>query len=301
MTNGNILIVDDDPVLRELIERLLGKQGYLVDTASTAEEALKHLQSQSADLILTDLQMPGMDGLTLLDKIKERSSQTPVVMVTAHGSMEIVVQALRRGASDFVTKPFKSDELITIVAREVSRKQEKDPVGTAYGISSHITEEQFDHIDRLLAELRAQTNARCVLLLEGNGYTIDAKGIIEDLNVSALSALVAGQEAATSSIASLIGEGDAFRLNYHEGDRYSIYSAQVVTGVFLLTIFGQEAKSGMVLYFTKQMLPELKDILKEAEEATPPATVAQTQSGGYEFDDHMLNAIDEQFNDLWAE
>lgn len=299
--NGYILVVDDDPVLCELMERLLIKQNYQVDIARNAKEALDKLEHRSFDLIITDLQMPGMDGLSLLDKIKERTHNTPVIMVTAHGSMEIVIQALRRGANDFVNKPFQAEELINIVNREVARKQEQDPVGTNENLNLDITEDQLDIIDRQLAELRAQTSARCVLLLEGNGYAIDAKGVIEEINLPALSALVAGEAAATSSIANLIGEGDTFQLNYHEGERYSIYSAQVVRSIFLLTIFGQEAKSGMVLYYTKQVLSQLRPILEEAQKSASHAT-APTRSGNQtlqQLDQDMLSAIDEQFDDLW--
>ncbi|MCX7680866.1 MAG: response regulator [Anaerolineae bacterium] len=272
---GSILVVDDDPTLRAGLKRILGSRGYAVETAGTAEEALVMLAHGPFDLVLTDLQMPGMDGMALLGEIKRRLPHTPVVMITAYGSMETVIQALRGGVSDFVTKPFRPDELVNIVEREIARQARK-PVTAPPVVGLQLSVPQLEEISNLLAGLRAEIAARCVLLIEGTGHLIDAKGIIEDLNVAALATLVAGDFAATAGIASLIGEEDAFRLNYHEGERYSVYSAQVAPQVFLVIIFGPEIKLGSVLYYSKSTLARLREIIAEAPPA-PPAPVAPVQ------------------------
>lgn len=328
MGKANILVVDDDPAIREGLRRILTARQYDVDTASTAEEALLILPEKPFDLVLTDLQMPGMDGLTLLDEIKRRSPQTPVVMITAHAMTDIVIQALRRGVSDFVTKPYKPDELLIIVEREAGRRKQAEaaavPSAAPPVLGRQLTPRQLDEIDALMAELRVETGARCVLMVEGTGHVIDAKGIIEDLNVSALAALVAGDLAATAGIASIIGEGAAFRLNYHEGERYSVYSAHLTPDVFLLIVVGQEVKSGMVLYATRHTLPRLKEILEQSPVAPLPAmaaapaapqyapaeaeltaepgelfTLDQVLSAGLLGDD-ALASLDEQFKSLWG-
>ncbi len=269
---GNILVVDDDATVRSGLNRILDAQGYAVETASTASEALEMLSHHPFDLVLTDLQMPGMDGLELLGEIKGRTSNMPVVMITGHGSMDTVIQALRRGVSDFVNKPFHPDDILNIVDREVAlhRQETPDRAPSVFGLQ--LSPQQLDEIDRLLAQLRAEVGARCVLLIEGTGHLIDAKGIIEDLNVSALATLVAGDFAATAGIASLIGEEDSFRLNYHEGDQYSVYSAQIAPDVFLLVLFGQEIKLGSVLYYAKNILPQLEEVVTQAAPPTPTPT-----------------------------
>ncbi|MBN1878380.1 MAG: sigma-54-dependent Fis family transcriptional regulator [Anaerolineae bacterium] len=264
MDKGTILIVDDDPAVLKGLYRILSRQEYTVEGASTAEAALDVLRRQRFDLVITDLQMPGMDGLTLLSEIKKRSKHTPVVMLTGHGSMETAVAALRRGVSDFITKPYQPDELLNIVQREVTRYRQSMPPGMEASLGLQLTEEQADEIDILLASLRAEVNARCVLLIEGNGSVLSVKGVIEDMNISALGALVAGDFAATASIASLIGEEDAFKLNFHEGAQYSIYSGQVVSGIYLLIVFSPDVRLGAVLYYTKDTLAKLKLIVEKA-------------------------------------
>ncbi len=326
MAKANVLVVDDDPAIRDSLRRILTAQQYEVDTAGTAEEALMALPEKPFDVVLTDLQMPGMDGLTLLDEIKRRSPETPVVMITAHAMTDVVIQALRRGVSDFVTKPYKPDELLIIVEREAGRRKQLQAAAPAVAppaLGRQLSPRQLDEIDSLMAELRVETGARCVLMVEGSGHVIDAKGVIEDLNVSALAALVAGDLAATAGIASLIGEGTAFRLNYHEGERYSVYLAHLTPDVFLLIVVSQEVKSGMVLYATRHTIPRLKGILEQAPVASAPVitpapaaadyapseaeltagpdelfTLDQVLSSGL-LDDDALTALDEQFKSLW--
>lgn len=315
--NEVVLVVDDDPVVRESLQRLLGKRGYAVETAGTAEEALLLLEQKLFALVITDWQMPGMDGLALLRRVKERSPHTPVVMITAYGSTETVIQALRGGVSDFVLKPYRPEELLQIVEREVARHRQAVPAGLTSGIGARLSREQLDELDILLAQLRLEVGARCVLLVEGNGYVIATKGYIEDLNVSALAALVAGDFAATAGIATLLGEDGSFRLNYHEGERYSAYSAQVTPEVFLLIIFGPDTRLGVVLHFARQAVPQLREVIartppppSEISEAGPPEGPAPPeergrlytleeirQSGLLEAD--VLAALDAQFGRLW--
>jgi len=280
-SKGTILVVDDDLLIRKGLLRMLSQQGYEVEEAEDAEAAQKLLPQRFFDLVITDLQMPGQDGLTLLREIKSRFPQMPVVMLTAYGSMDVVVQALRGGASDFLTKPYKPDELFNIVAREVSRHRQSLPPGVQEGLGLQFSAEALDEIEQLLLNLRVEINARSVLLIAGNGSVITAKGVVEDINISALGALVAGDFAATAGIASLIGEEEAFKLNFHEGAQYSIYSGQVVPGIYLLVIFTQDIRLGAVLFYTKETLAKLRPLVETAlirsaptVEVAAPAVVA---------------------------
>lgn len=324
----SILVVDDEQDVREGLRRILTRHGYHTQTAATAEEALIVMDDDPFDLVLTDLQMPGMDGLDLLKRVKQRAPQIPVVIITAYGTTDVVIQALRQGVSDFITKPFRPSELLGILERELARQEAVDPAEPVDDapLGLQLSSRQLDEIDGLLAELRAEVVARCILLIESTGHLIDAKGVIDDLNVSALATLVAGDFAATSSIASLIGEDDAFRLNYHEGEYYSVYSAHVAPEVFLLIIFSQDVKLGSVLYYAKQHLPRLQTIIdrgmakpKAPQQEEPPAPEAQLQDVApspesepgelYSFDeimnsglleDGVLDKLDKQFESLWA-
>lgn len=274
---ARILVVDDDDLARMGVQRVLSREGYAVMEAASAEQALERLRQQRFDLVITDLQMPGMDGFELLQALKQRGSQLPVVMLTGHGSMETVLQALRHGVNDFLTKPYQPEELLAIVAREVARYRKSLPPGADATLGLRLPAADLERLDQLLAELRAEVNARCVLLVEGNGSVITSKGALQEINVGALAALVAGDFAATAGIASLIGESDAFKLNYHEGETYSVYSAQIIPGVFLLIIFSQDIKLGAVMYYARHTLEKSQVILEHlAGPALPPAEVPFT-------------------------
>ncbi|HOU12851.1 MAG TPA: response regulator [Anaerolineae bacterium] len=278
-SKGTVLVVDDDLLIRSGLQRILSREGYEVEEAESAEAAQKLFPRRFFDLVITDLQMPGQDGLALLRDLKGRSPHTPVVMLTAHGSMDVVVNALRSGASDFLTKPYKPAELLSIVAREVTRHRQSLPPGMEDALGLQLSAEASDAIDDLLLNLRVEINARGVLIIEGNGSVVAAKGAIEDLNISALGALVAGSFAATAGIASLIGEDSAFRLNFHEGEQYSIYSGQIVPGVFLVVIFGQDTRLGAVVYYTKDTLAKLRPLVESAvvKPVTPPVRPAPAE------------------------
>jgi DNA-binding response OmpR family regulator len=272
---GTILVVDDDMLVRKSVGRILSGRGYAVQTASSAAEAKQVLGRRFYDLVITDLEMPGEDGMALLAHVKRRLPDTGVVMLTGHGSKDVVIEALRRGVDDFLEKPYKPNELINVVEREVARSRRSAPPGMDAGLGVQLAVEQFDEIERMLAELRAEANARSVFVVQGNGSVIAAKGAVKDLNISALAALVAGDFAATAEIASLIGEERAFKLNYHEGAQYSVYSAQIVPGVFLLVIFSPDIKLGVVMYYTNTILEKLQAVFKDAVTSPPESRPAR--------------------------
>ena len=115
-----ILVVDDELSMREFLKILLEKEGYEVSTASEANSAIELIKNQNFDLVISDIKMPGMGGLTLLEKIKEINSALPVIMITAFASPDNAVTAMRSGAFDYITKPFKVDEIIKIIKSAIS-------------------------------------------------------------------------------------------------------------------------------------------------------------------------------------
>src|SRR5436305_10455197 len=111
MAADSVLVVDDDVAIGKVLVALLVQRGLEAVHVASAEEALKSLDARPFDLVLSDVRMPGMDGLALLDRVKERNEGMPVVLITAHGSVALAVDAMKRGAADFVQKPFDKDEI----------------------------------------------------------------------------------------------------------------------------------------------------------------------------------------------
>ncbi len=116
---GSILVVDDDADMRELAYDMLKDRGHQVTVAGSGEEALKRLAEEDHAVVLTDLRMKGMEGLELLAQIKRTYPNINVILMTAFGSVETAVEAMKHGASDYLVKPIKKDELVRVIERVV--------------------------------------------------------------------------------------------------------------------------------------------------------------------------------------
>jgi len=123
---GNILIVDDELSMREFLAILLEKEGYKTLSASDGKAALSQLAAAPVDLIISDIRMPGMGGLDLLAAAKKIDNNLPVVMITAYASPDDAVTAMKNGAYDYITKPFKLDEIRNVVTGAISRQKTTD-------------------------------------------------------------------------------------------------------------------------------------------------------------------------------
>jgi DNA-binding NtrC family response regulator len=145
-----ILIVDDEPFNLDLLEQELADRGYAIERARDGAEALRKMESAAPDLVLLDYMMPGMNGLDVLQGIRDGERDVPVVMITAHGSIEIAVQAMKLGAYDFVLKPFEPDHIALTIQRALDHGRLKR--GAAI-----IAEEQ-DERYRLIAGKSALMN-----------------------------------------------------------------------------------------------------------------------------------------------
>jgi DNA-binding NtrC family response regulator len=141
-----VLVVDDDDAVRETIAETLEEEGFGVQTASGAESALAALARTRPDVVLSDIRMPGMDGLELLDLLRARAPDVDVLLMTAYEDMPTVARAMRDGAFDFLVKPLRPDRLLEVLARVASdrlaRTRSVRPVGTAddagYGLDTLI-------------------------------------------------------------------------------------------------------------------------------------------------------------------
>src|SRR5579863_3635348 len=178
-----ILVVDDEEKLRRVIELHLISAGYDVDKAGSAEEALKLVDR--ADMVITDLRLPSMDGLKLLALIRRQNAQSPVVVMTAYGTVENAVEAMKSGATDFLLKPFSLDHLTAVVQKALEyralrdeNRQLKEELGRRYEFDnikgrSPAMQEIFSTIERV-----APTRATVLLAGEsGVGKDLIARAI----------------------------------------------------------------------------------------------------------------------------
>ena len=120
---GSILVIDDEEIMREILEALLTREGYDVRLAADGTEGLDLARAGSFDAAVVDVMMPGLDGIATLDELKKIDEELPVLMVTAFASVENAIAAMKRGAFDYITKPFKNDEVLIVVRNAVERRR----------------------------------------------------------------------------------------------------------------------------------------------------------------------------------
>ncbi|MDR2350586.1 MAG: sigma-54 dependent transcriptional regulator [Deltaproteobacteria bacterium] len=184
--NEVILIVDDEPNYQLVIGQMLLAEGYEVLSAGSGDEAYKiFLDHPETGLVLTDMTMPNGNGIELLEKVKALRPEVPVVMLTAHGTVELAVKAMKRGASDYLTKPYKNDELTKTVsiALEVSRlarqnKELKEELVKRHGFHSLVGKSKAMRELYQLLEKVSPTRANVLITGEsGTGKELVARAI----------------------------------------------------------------------------------------------------------------------------
>ena len=120
---GLILVIDDEEIMREILDTLLTREGYEVRLAANAAEGLEHARSMSFDAAIVDMMMPGMDGISTLEELKKVDDDLPVLMITAFASVENAISAMKRGAFDYITKPFKNDEVLVVLRNALAQRR----------------------------------------------------------------------------------------------------------------------------------------------------------------------------------
>jgi two-component system response regulator PilR (NtrC family) len=120
---ASILVIDDEEIMREILETLLTREGYQVRLAASGEEGLELARSSPFDAAIVDVMMPGLDGIATLHELRKMDDDLPVLMITAFASVETAIAAMKMGAFDYITKPFKNDEVLVVVRNAVERRQ----------------------------------------------------------------------------------------------------------------------------------------------------------------------------------
>jgi DNA-binding NtrC family response regulator len=120
---GTVLVVDDEEIMREILETLLTREGYDVRLASSGTEGLELARALPFDAAIVDIMMPGLDGIATLDELKRIDEDLAVIIITAYASVESAISAMKSGAFDYITKPFKNDEVIVVVRNAMERRR----------------------------------------------------------------------------------------------------------------------------------------------------------------------------------
>ncbi len=173
---GIIHIIDDEPIIHEVLGELLTSEGYTVELSSNGEEALKKQPEFEFDLILLDLLMPGMDGITVLKKLKKIDPSAVIIIITAYASVESAIEAMKIGAFDYIQKPFKHDELLLTIQRAISHKKLheenvrlKDELKKKFRFENIIGKSQV--MQDVFELIKASAPTRSTILVQGESGT----------------------------------------------------------------------------------------------------------------------------------
>jgi len=284
-----ILIVDDE----ESVVFFLGENlaelgpGYHVETARSGEEALTKIAQQPFDLVITDLRMPGVDGLELLESIRATDPKTRLILMTAYGSDRVEAEARRLKVYRYITKPFKIEDLV-----DAARQALGDMALSSKGILI-LSDERFEALSRRLSDLRVEISAQCIILADVMGQLITEVGITDGVDVNMLISLIGGGFTTTFEMARYLGQTQALNLNYQEGDRYDVYSSNVGDNLFLAILYSKDAQTsriGTVWLYTKRAIKDLLEITA-AVEVAPPDQVLDSDFG---------TLLSDSLNALWG-
>jgi DNA-binding NtrC family response regulator len=182
-----ILVVEDEAKMRRLLELQLGEEGFVVHSAADAETGLQLLVREKPDLVVTDLRLPGMSGLEFLQAVKRVNAALPVVVMTAYGTVESAVEAMKVGASDYVTKPFSLAELVLVIRKELDshrlreeNRSLREALGRRYAYDNIVAQSEKMQTVLALVERVAPTNSTVLLGGEsGVGKDLIARAIHE--------------------------------------------------------------------------------------------------------------------------
>jgi two-component system, NtrC family, response regulator PilR len=180
-----ILIVEDEDLMRELLTKILANEQYRIFQASSGEEALRLLQDQTFDLVLTDLRLKGMNGLQLLSEVRAFDPEIVVIVMTAYASVETAVEAMRKGAYDYITKPFINEEIRVMLRRALNQRHLsrenrhlKRELRERYRFENIVgTSEAMERVYRLIEKVSAISSNVLIFGETGTGKELVARAI----------------------------------------------------------------------------------------------------------------------------
>jgi len=150
---SNILVVDDEPVARQSLTDILKLEGFVVSAVPNGQAAVEHVRTHAVDLMVVDLKMPGMDGLEVIQVVNQTSPETEIILLTAHGSIETAVQALRLRIHDYLLKPASPAQILASVKKGLSRRTSKSRVNAVATASAENAQEVYTLKDGTMVDL----------------------------------------------------------------------------------------------------------------------------------------------------
>ncbi len=184
---GSVLICDDEEIMRDVLETILSGAGYKVDLAKTGEEAVEAYQQKSFDVVLMDVSMPGMGGLTALEELIKLDPEAVILMVTAYATFDTAISAWEKGAAGVIRKPFQNEQILSLVAKGIrSRRKEEERRTLRQAMARSVNREGFigrsekmEHVFRLVERVAAARSTVLITGESGTGKELVAKAIHE--------------------------------------------------------------------------------------------------------------------------
>jgi DNA-binding NtrC family response regulator len=169
-----ILVVDDDPYIQEALGDRLESLGYRVSRASDGQQALELIDHQDPQMVFLDIEMPGMKGLDVLREIRKREKDFPVVMITAYGSIDLAVEAMKEGAYDFIPKPFKANHIALVVEKAIERqrlRREKEVLSEEVDKRYRLVAGNSEKLNAAIGAAKKAAASKSTILLLGESGT----------------------------------------------------------------------------------------------------------------------------------
>ncbi len=291
MKTFRILVVDDEPRVAFFFQKhleMVGEQ-YLATAVNSGQEAVSELQKHQYDLMITDLRMPGMDGLELLNRVREISPQTKTILVTAYGGKAVWEEADRLNTFRALSKPVRINDLLTAV-RDSLRPSEKTASSNKIGIMA-LTGDTYKAINADLEELRVNLGAQAVVLADTAGQLLTTSGSLEALDLSSTMALLGGAVGASNALATQLSFQKPTHLTFFEGPPYDLYVANV-SEHFFISIWQDRkvaGKMGMVWLYTQRTIDKITQLLE--------TSIGEEALVGEGFATSVQSDLDELFGD----
>ena len=185
MERTSILIIDDEAVIRDGLQRILNSDRFEVETCKSGHLALELMQVRTFDLIITDLKMPGMNGIEVLKAVKTLQSDVPVIMITGYATVDTAVDAMKNGAADYIAKPFKADQIMELVERTLERRNVmfdevylKKEISTHHGFENFVGESrEMQKVYRRIMQVAPTDSTVLITGESGTGKELVARAI----------------------------------------------------------------------------------------------------------------------------
>ncbi len=276
-----ILIIDDDERVLRFLEQGLADlgDGYRIVALSSPEKALEHIKSNSPDLVISDLKMPNIDGLQLLQVIQKHHSKTRLVLMTAYGTDEVKEAARKIGVYRFITKPFRNENLINIARSALS-----DTNHIAIGADGILImpDESLRQINAVLGDLRGEVRPELAVMADMSGHVITHVGTTMGIDLNSLVALVAGGFSTARELDKIfdkknnnevvdLPDDEPLYVTYQEGINHDCYSANVGQDLFFTVVFKRQGanKVGMVWLYMRRTFKKLQEIVLTHSDGLP--------------------------------